>query len=209
MPELVDAAAGHHLHRALHGRGPLRGHHDREVPAALVAAPDQPADLLDVEGTLGDEDHIGAACQPGVERDPAGVAAHHLDHEVAVVALRGGVEAVDGVGRDLEGGVEAERHVRPAEVVVDRLRHADDRQPIRAQARRRAERVLSADDDQPVQLQVGQRRADPLGAVIPAQWVRPRRPEDGPPARQDPPDRLDRKLLPAVLDRAPPAVAEP
>ena len=36
---------------------------------------------------------------------------------------------VDGVGRDLDGGVEAERHVGADDVVVDRLRHADDRQP--------------------------------------------------------------------------------
>ena len=97
---------------------------DREVAPARVAAADQAAHLVDVERPLGDQDHVGAAGEPGVERDPARVAAHHLDDHHAVVALGRRVQAVDRVGGDLHGGVEAEGHVGAAEVVVDRLRHA-------------------------------------------------------------------------------------
>ena len=109
-----------------------------KVRAARVAAPQLLADLLDVEGALGDEDRVGAAGDPGVGRDPAGVAAHHLDDHHAVVGLGGRVQPVDRVGDDLDGGLEAEGHLGAAEIVVDRLRHADDGHAVaRAGAARR------------------------------------------------------------------------
>ena len=74
---------------------------------------------------------------PAHERDPAGVAAHRLDDDDPVVRLGGRVAAVDRVGRDRDGGVEAEGVVGAVQVVVDRLRHADDRE---ARPRRRAGR---------------------------------------------------------------------
>ena len=43
------------------GSGALGHDDDREVAPARVPAADQPADLLDVERPLGDEDHVGAA----------------------------------------------------------------------------------------------------------------------------------------------------
>ena len=55
-----------------------------------------------------------------------GVATHHLDDHHAVVALGRRVQPVDRIGRDLHRGVEAEREVGRRQVVVDRLRHADD-----------------------------------------------------------------------------------
>ena len=55
-----------------------------------------------------------------------GVAAHHLHHHHPVVRLGGGVQPVDRVRRGLHRGVEPERQLRGGEVVVDRLRHADD-----------------------------------------------------------------------------------
>ena len=77
---------------------------------------------------------------PGVRRDPTRVPAHHLDDHHPVVALGGGVQAVDRVGRGLHRGVEAEGEVGRREVVVDRLRHADDVHAVVAElrARRRA-----------------------------------------------------------------------
>ena len=123
VAELVLLPGGE-LHGALLGKRALRHHHDRERPAASVPAPHQAADFLDVEGPLRDQDHVGAAGDAGMQGDPAGVTAHHLDDHHPVVRLRGGVEAVDGLGRDLEPGVESERDVRRGQVVVDRLRDA-------------------------------------------------------------------------------------
>ena len=153
----------------------LRHDDDREVAPARVPALDQPADVLDVERPLGDQDHVGAAGQPGVERDPAGVPPHHLHDHHAVVRLGRRVEAVDRIGGDLHGGVEAEGHVRAGEVVVDRLRHADDREAVLAvEARGRAERVLAADRDQAVDPKRLERAADQVGPVVALERVRAR-----------------------------------
>ena len=78
--------------------------------------------------------------RPECSRDPPRVAAHHLDDHHPVVALGGGVQPVDRVGRDLHRGVEPEREVGRRQVVVDRLGHADDvaRPRRRASPRRRA-----------------------------------------------------------------------
>ena len=51
---------------------------------------------------------------PAVSGDPAGVASHHLADHHPVVRLGGGVEAVDGLGRDGHRRVEPERVVGPA-----------------------------------------------------------------------------------------------
>ena len=139
----------------------LGDHHDRRVPG-LEPLLDVLADLLDVERLLGDQDHVRAAGHARVQRDPAGVAAHHLDDQRAVVALRRGVQPVDRLHRDVHRGVEAERVVGGAEVVVDGLRHADDLHARLVQPRRDAEGVLAADRDQRVDAEAGQVVGDPL-----------------------------------------------
>ena len=52
-------------------------------------------DAVGVVRDLGQQDHVGAAGDAGVERDPARVAAHHLDAHHAVVARGRRVEAVE------------------------------------------------------------------------------------------------------------------
>ncbi len=96
------------------------------APQAIAVA--QPLrDDGDVEWNFGDQNRVGTARYAGVERDPSGVPAHHLDDHDAVVRLGGGVQPIDGVGREIDGGVEAETVGGPDDVVVDRLRDADDR----------------------------------------------------------------------------------
>ncbi len=120
------------------------GDDDDRREVAVEAAADQLADPLEVERQLGDQDHVGAAGEPGVEGDPAGVAAHHLDDQHPVVAVGGRVEAVDRLHRDVDRGVEAEGVVGGAEVVVDRLRHADDRRCRASSCRREAAPSVSS-----------------------------------------------------------------
>ena len=111
---------------------------------------------------LGDEDLVGPAGEPRVERDPAGVAAHDLDDDDPVVRLGRGLQPVDGVHGDLHRGREAEGVVGGREVVVDRLGHADHRQPLLAvQAAGHAEGVLTADGDQRVEAQGVERLGAP------------------------------------------------
>ena len=197
------------LHRPLLRHRALGGDDDREEPPAGVAPADQPADVVEVERPLGREDDVAAAGNPSVERDPSGVPPHHLDDHHPVVRLGSGVEPVDRLGGDLERGVEAERRVRGAKVVVDRLWNPDDVHSVLCMERRGgAERVLAPDRDQPVEVQALHRLPHPRRAVVVLQGVRARRPEDRPAARQDPPRRLDRQLLGLVLDRSAPTVAK-
>ena len=175
--------AGLGRHRALQRRAPSATTTIEKLSPLAVAVLDAAAHLVDVEGHLGDEDDVGAAGDTRVQRDPAGVAPHHLAHHHPVVALGGRVQTVDGVGRDLHRGVEAERDVGRREVVVDRLGHADDATPSLAELRGDAERVLAADRDQRVDSVLGRPRRASLR--VPARrpssllyGIRARRAED-------------------------------
>ena len=99
---------------------------DREVPTLRMPFPDVVGDLLDRRRNLGDEDDVGAARDSRRGRYPARVAAHDLDDHDAVVRLGGRVQSVDRLRADVHRSVEADRHVRSGDVVVDRLRDADD-----------------------------------------------------------------------------------
>ena len=109
------------------GLAPFGDDDDAEVRAPGVALLDRLRDHVDVVRDLRDQDDVGAAADARVERDPARVAPHHLDDHDAVVRLGGRVEPVDRVGRERHGGVEPEAVGRADDVVVDRLRDADDR----------------------------------------------------------------------------------
>ena len=100
----------------------------------------------------------------------------------------GRVQAVDRVGRDLHRGVEAEREVGAGDVVVDRLRHADHRQPVLVQPAGDAHRVLAADRDDRVEAVLPHGRLHPLDAVLVAVGVVARGGEDRAAERQDPGD---------------------
>ena len=101
-----------------------------------------------------------AGGQPGVQRDPSGVAAHHLDEHHPLMRLRGAVQPVDGLGGDLQRRVVAERDVGAVDVVVDGLRNADHRDVLLRQPVRRRQRALAADRDQHVDAVVLQRLLD-------------------------------------------------
>ena len=219
---LVDLAAAALLDRA------LGADHDREVRAAVLAGQDLGGDRLDGEGDLGEQDDVGPAAKAGVERDPAGVAAHHLQHHHPVVAGRGGVEPVEGLGGHGQGGVEAEGAVTAPQVVVDRLGHPDRPDAVAGQLAGDPLAALAADHDQGVdaeplgvggQLLVGGRVADPLAldphgrevalvggaedGAAPVQQPADRRAVQGPgagPADQALEALLDAEHRPAVVD---------
>src|SRR5439155_8105059 len=152
---------------------------DREILALRVTAADVLARLLDGDRMLGDENHVGAAGDAAHHRDPAGVTTHHLDDHDAVVRLRGRVQSVDRLGRDEHCGVEAERVVRRGEVVVDRLRDADDAEVVLlVQPRSDAERVLTADRDEGVELGRLERSQYSLDAAVELERVRARGADD-------------------------------
>src|SRR5579862_9726115 len=182
---------------------------DREVLAARVAAADAVRDLVEVDGLLRDEDHVGAAGDAAHDGDPAGVAAHHLDDHHAVVRLGRRMQAVDRLGRDRHGGVEPERVVGAGEIVVDRLRDADDREAVLGvEARGDAERVLAADCDQRVEPAVGEVLQHLLDAPVQLERVRPSRADDRPAAGEDPRHLRRPEVDERPVDQAAPALED-
>ena len=160
-----------------------------------------------VDGALGHEDHVGAAGDPGVERDVPGVAPHHLADDDAAVGLGGGVEPVDGLGGDGDRGVEAEGVVGPGEVVVDGLRHPHHVHPHLVEAGGDAERVLPADGHHRADVVAGQRVHDDLRAVGTLEGVGAGGAEDGPAQLEDAGGVLAGDPEVVVLEEPLPAVA--
>jgi hypothetical protein len=83
-----------------------------------------------------------------MQRDPAGIAAHDLDHHHPPVRFGRGVQPPDGLGRDRYGGIEAEGEQGPVQVVVDGLGHAHHRQTQIAKPLGDAQGTVTADGDQ-------------------------------------------------------------
>jgi hypothetical protein len=106
---------------------------------------------------LGDQDHTRAARQAAVQRDPAGVAAHHLDHDDAAVRCGRGVQPIEALRHHRDGRVKPERLVREAQIVVDRLRDADARQPVQREIVRDRHRAVAADAHDALQPQRAER----------------------------------------------------
>ena len=159
---------------------------------------------------LGDQDRVRARGHAGLQRDPADVPSHHLGDHAAGVRLAGGAQAVHGLGRDLHRGVEAERVVRRAEVVVDGLRHADDLQPGVGQALGRRQGALAADRDDGVDPVALEDALDVLdAAVLALERVRPAGAEDRAALLGDALDVLAAERDDVALDDTAPAVPEP
>ena len=151
------------------------------------------ADRVDVEGLLGDQDDVGAAGEPGVQGDPAGVPAHHLDDQDAVVGLGGGVQPVDRLHRDVDRGVEAEGVVGGGEVVVDGLGTPTTLTPSSASlvaTPRVSSPPIAISASTPLR---GEVLLDPLDAALDLERVGARRLEDRAAAGQDAADLAGRR----------------
>ena len=95
------------------------------------------------------------------------------------------------------------------DVVVDRLRHADDRQTVLAvELAGDRQRSVPADDDQRLETHVGERRLDLLDAAWSIERTPASSPEHGAAAREHPAHRLDRERDGAPLTNAVPGVEE-
>jgi len=209
VAELV--APGLLEHEAPGGRRrPLRDDDDREPAATRVPTGEARADVVEVEGLLGHQHHVGTPGDARPQRDPARVATHHLHDHHAVVALGGGVQPVDHVDRDLDRGVEAEGDVGGREIVVDGLGRPDHRDPEAAEPLGHSEGVLAADRHQRVDPPARERRLERADRLArPGERVRARRAEDGPAPMEDASGRRDRQRDRVVVDRPAPAVPEP
>src|SRR5271154_899757 len=98
---------------------------DAEISSSGVALLNQVGHLVDIERNFRDQNHVGAAGNTAINRNPARGASHHLDHDHAIVRLGGRMYTVDGLGVHVYRCVESEGKVRARQIVVDRLRNTD------------------------------------------------------------------------------------
>ena len=145
---------------------PLGDHDDAEMRAPSIALAQPLGDDADVEGNLRDQDGVGAARDARVERNPSGVAAHHFDDHDALVRFGGRVQAIDRVGREVDGRVEPEAVRGADDVVVDRLWHADDGDAALAELVCDREGAVAADHDQRVEPDLVKHLADAIRVVV-------------------------------------------
>lgn len=127
----------------------------------------------------------------GLQRDPARVAAHHLDDHDALVGLGGGLQPVYGLGGDADRGVEAEGAVGGRDVVVDGLRYADDGHPGVREHPGGREGALAADRDQRVHAVTAAQLGAVLGGLAQPVALQPGGAEDGAAAGEDAADRVE------------------
>ena len=130
---------------------------EREPDLAVLGLGEVAGDVLDGEhevGLAGDRDAVG---------QPAGLAAHGLDDEVARGRDRVGAQVLELLGHDVDRGEEAEGEVDAAVVVVDGLGQVDDLDPARLGGQPLLvlveevgglEGVVAADRDQRVDVEV-------------------------------------------------------
>ena len=102
----------------------LGNHYDAEVASASMAQANSLGNFIDIEGTLGNQNHIGTAGNAAVNSDPTSIATHYFHHHDTVVSFRGGMHAVDGLSDNVDRGIESESVVGAGQVIVNGLGNA-------------------------------------------------------------------------------------
>lgn len=134
-------------HVAVSRAGAFRHADDAESLALAAPLDQQFVHLRQVVWNFRDEDDVRSACDPGAERQPAGVASHHFDHHHAVMAHRGGVDLVQAFPGRLHRGVKAEGLIASFQIIVDRLGHADAVDAVADEIGRAGHGAIAADAD--------------------------------------------------------------
>ena len=116
--------------------------------AAVVVVLQQRCNTLHINRLLGNQSHVCAAGNASRVGNPAGIAAHHFNHDDAIVRVGGGADAVHGLGGDGNCCVVAKGGVSAVNVVVDGLGHAHGVNAVLGQEERDRLRVVAAKSNQ-------------------------------------------------------------
>ena len=183
-------SASPRLHHLAADEGGALGdrHHGVAARVGLLVGQQHAREPVDVEGDLGDDGPVDAGQVGRDERRLAAVAPEHLHDREALVRPGAGAQLVDEVDRARHRRREADAVVGAVDVVVHRLRDADDREALVVEAEGERQRVVAADRHQRVDLQPLQHAEAVLGEVVGtlADGLRrqapaaPRRPSPGP-----------------------------
>ena len=132
--------------------GAFSDHDDAVLLAVVVVVSENSADMIQIDGLLGNQHDMRSAGNARSQRDPAGVASHHFADDDAVVRLGGGVQSIDRFGGDHHRRIEAEADVGAVEVVVDGLGNANAGHAGLNQRVGDGLRIVTADGDQRIEL---------------------------------------------------------
>ena len=83
-------------------------------------------DLFPFEGDFRQKDDISPPGDASVKRDPSGLTTHDFNDHYAPMTFRRSMQAIQSVCHAGYRGIEAERHRRCFEIVIDRFRYTDD-----------------------------------------------------------------------------------
>src|SRR4030095_6920679 len=106
--------------------GSLGHHAHRTLCPTLVTTHDLLCDFVIVKGNLRDEDHVRSPGKSAVESDPSGVPPHNFKDHDTIVRRRRGMQSIQRVGHAGNRRIKAKGHRGRFEIVIDRLRNADD-----------------------------------------------------------------------------------
>src|SRR5262245_42532492 len=133
--------------------------------------------------------------------------AHHFYHHDAFVRFRGRVKAVESLGHNLYGGVEAEGVIGSGKVIVDGFWNTDDRISLLfIQSVGNTQSVFAADSDQVIQAKLLPIGLKLLNIVRLFKWISAGRPENRTPAGKDPSDGKGRERLDVPVDQTGPPI---
>ena len=102
-----------------------------------------------------------------MQRDPASVPPHHLEHHDPLVAGGSRMEPVERVGGTGHRRVESKRECRGAEIIVDRFWNADDGDAPFVKLLGDGERAVAADADKTAHGEL----ADGGGHLVKQGWI--------------------------------------
>src|SRR5580704_12814079 len=92
--------------------------------AVIEVVLEQGTDVVDIDVLFRNENHVRATGDAAGIGDPASIAAHHFNHDHAIVRVGSGMDAVDGFCSNRHGGVVAKGGIGATGVVVDGLGNA-------------------------------------------------------------------------------------
>src|ERR1700722_14960236 len=108
--------------------------------------------MVNVDVLLRNKNYVRATRHTGGVSNPSRVAAHDLNHNDAIVRVGSGMDTLDRLGSDHDGGIEAEGCISSVDVVVDGLGNAHTGHAILTQVQRHRLRVIAAQRNQRVNL---------------------------------------------------------
>src|SRR5690625_5075242 len=106
------------------------------------------ADIGDIERRFGNHGVVRPASHAGMQRNPADVAAHDFNNQNTVVGFRRGVQPVNGVGGNGDGGIKTEGVVGGVDVIVNGLWNTDDGHAVISEPLRAFECAFAANGDE-------------------------------------------------------------